>query len=185
MNSKTLIKKLEADDWYLVRVKGSHHQFKHDSKKGLVTIKHPDSGHIKQHLQTGRLEMKIPVVLHSDDNQHYGVSVPDLAGCFSAGDSIEDALASAKEAIELHLEGLLEDGEALPTTAPISQHQHNLDYANGIWAIVEIDDVSLSTETEQIAITLPKPLIRRIDAYAYQKHLTRSNVLIEAAQKII
>ena len=43
MNSKNLIKKLEADGWYLVRVKGSHHQFKHDNKKGLVTIKHPDS----------------------------------------------------------------------------------------------------------------------------------------------
>ena len=129
--------------------------------------------------------MKIPVVLHSDDNQHYGVSVPDLTGCFSAGDSIEDALESVKEAIELHLEDLLEEDEALPTITPISQHQHNPDYANGIWAIVEIDDNALNIETEQIAITLPKPLIRRIDAYAYQKHLTRSNVLIEAAQRII
>ncbi|MDO9049211.1 MAG: type II toxin-antitoxin system HicB family antitoxin [Methylobacter sp.] len=36
--------------------------------------------------------MKIAVVLHSDDGQRYGVTVPDLAGCFSAGDSIDDAL---------------------------------------------------------------------------------------------
>ncbi|MDD4906726.1 MAG: type II toxin-antitoxin system HicA family toxin, partial [Methylobacter tundripaludum] len=41
MNSKTLIKQLEQDGWMLVRVKGSHHQFKHNSKKGLVTVKHP------------------------------------------------------------------------------------------------------------------------------------------------
>ena len=43
MNSKQVIKQLEADGWYLVRVKGSHHQFKHPSRPGLVTVKHPDS----------------------------------------------------------------------------------------------------------------------------------------------
>lgn len=42
MNSRQLIKQLEADGWFLVRVKGSHHQFKHSSKPGLVTVKHPD-----------------------------------------------------------------------------------------------------------------------------------------------
>ena len=42
MNSKQVIKQLEADGWYLARVKGSHHQFKHPSKPGLVTVKHPD-----------------------------------------------------------------------------------------------------------------------------------------------
>lgn len=43
MNSKQIIKQLEADGWFLVRVKGSHHQFKHPNKSGLVTVKHPDS----------------------------------------------------------------------------------------------------------------------------------------------
>ena len=43
MNSKQVIKQLEADGWFLVRVKGSHHQFKHSAKPGLVTVKHPDS----------------------------------------------------------------------------------------------------------------------------------------------
>lgn len=42
MNSKQVIKKLEADGWYLDRIKGSHHQFKHPAKPGLVTVKHPD-----------------------------------------------------------------------------------------------------------------------------------------------
>jgi predicted RNA binding protein YcfA (HicA-like mRNA interferase family) len=43
MNSKQIIKQLEADGWFLARVKGSHHQFKHSAKQGLVTVKHPDS----------------------------------------------------------------------------------------------------------------------------------------------
>ena len=42
MNSKQVIKLLEQDGWYLARVKGSHHQFKHPTKTGLVTVKHPD-----------------------------------------------------------------------------------------------------------------------------------------------
>jgi len=41
MDSRQLIKRLEADGWQLVRVKGSHHQFKHPNRPGLVTVKHP------------------------------------------------------------------------------------------------------------------------------------------------
>jgi predicted RNA binding protein YcfA (HicA-like mRNA interferase family) len=41
MDSRTIIKKIEADGWYLVKVRGSHHQFKHPTKKGRVTVTHP------------------------------------------------------------------------------------------------------------------------------------------------
>ncbi|MEC7120382.1 MAG: type II toxin-antitoxin system HicA family toxin [Pseudomonadota bacterium] len=41
MKSSALIKIIEADGWFLVRVKGSHHHFKHPEKSGLVTIPHP------------------------------------------------------------------------------------------------------------------------------------------------
>jgi len=43
MNSKKLIKQLEADGWYLVHAVGSHHQFKHPTKAGKVTVPHPKS----------------------------------------------------------------------------------------------------------------------------------------------
>lgn len=41
MDSKTIIKIIQADGWYLVEVRGSHHQFKHHTKKGRVTVTHP------------------------------------------------------------------------------------------------------------------------------------------------
>lgn len=126
--------------------------------------------------------MKIAVVLHSDDGQRYGVTVPDLAGCFSAGDSIDDALESVKEAIELHLEGLLEVGQDMPSIATISQHQNNPDYVGGVWAVVEVDTTAFEGKAEQIEITLPKLLLKRIDDYAHAKHLTRSVFLAEAAR---
>ncbi|MBI3453390.1 MAG: type II toxin-antitoxin system HicA family toxin [Rhodospirillales bacterium] len=41
MNSRDVIRALEADGWHLARTKGSHHQFRHPSKPGLVTVPHP------------------------------------------------------------------------------------------------------------------------------------------------
>ena len=40
-SSAELIKMVEADGWFLVGCEGSHHQFRHTSKKGRVTIQHP------------------------------------------------------------------------------------------------------------------------------------------------
>lgn len=40
-SSKEVIKLLKADGWYLVQTEGSHHQFKHPTKKGRVTVKDP------------------------------------------------------------------------------------------------------------------------------------------------
>ncbi len=42
ISSREVIKALKEDGWYEVNVVGSHHQFKHPTKKGRVTVKHPD-----------------------------------------------------------------------------------------------------------------------------------------------
>lgn len=55
------------------------------------------------------------VLLHRNtEAPGYSVIVPELPGCFSAGDTMDEALANAREAIELHLEGLAADGEEMP-----------------------------------------------------------------------
>ncbi|WGK90818.1 type II toxin-antitoxin system HicA family toxin [Pseudomonas migulae] len=43
MRSREMIRMIEEGGWYLVAVRGSHHQYKHLYKAGRVTIKHPDS----------------------------------------------------------------------------------------------------------------------------------------------
>ena len=50
----------------------------------------------------------------SEPGTGYDVTVPDLPGCFSAGDTLAEALGNAKEAVECHLEGMLMDGERIP-----------------------------------------------------------------------
>ena len=59
--------------------------------------------------------MQFLVVLHTQtDRTDYGVTVPDLPGCVSAGDTLEQALANAGEAILGHLEVMVEDGKPVP-----------------------------------------------------------------------
>jgi predicted RNA binding protein YcfA (HicA-like mRNA interferase family) len=51
MKVKEIIKIIEQDGWSMVRIKGSHRQFKHDKKKGLVTI----AGHLNDDLAKGTI----------------------------------------------------------------------------------------------------------------------------------
>ena len=88
--------------------------------------------------------MHFPVVIHKDPASDYGVTVPDLPGCFSAGESLNEALQQVVEAIECHLEGLLLDGEPVPTPQSIENHRNNPDYADGVWAVVAVDLAKLS-----------------------------------------
>lgn len=51
----------------------------------------------------------------------FGAYVPDLPGCIAVGETREEVLASIHEAIELHLEGLKEDGEPIPPPSSSSE----------------------------------------------------------------
>lgn len=81
------------------------------------------------------------VVIHKDPDSDYGVTVPDLPGCFSAGATFEEALHNTHEAIECHLEGLAIDNESAPQAKPFEVHKANPDYQNGIWALVEVGEL--------------------------------------------
>jgi predicted RNase H-like HicB family nuclease len=96
----------------------------------------------------------------------YGVVVPDLPGCFSAGDTLDEAVTNAKEAIELWLETVIDDGGAVPEASSLSALQTDAEYAGWVWAVVGIDLASLSDKVERINITLPSRVLRRIDVAA-------------------
>jgi predicted RNase H-like HicB family nuclease len=57
--------------------------------------------------------MSYAVVIEKGE-RNYSAYVPDLPGCVSVGDTLEDAKAGIREAIEFHLEGMREDGLAIP-----------------------------------------------------------------------
>ncbi len=125
--------------------------------------------------------MRFPVVIHKDACSGYGVTVPDLPGCFSAGDTLDEAIESAREAIACHVEGLLMDGEPIPALASLEEHQANDEYRDGIWAIVHVDISKLSSKTRRINITLPERVLAIVDQAAVRERQSRSGLLARAA----
>ena len=129
--------------------------------------------------------MRYPVVIHKDPESDYGVTVPDLSGCFSAGATLDEALQEAVEAIETHLEGMLLDGESIPSPKAIDDHQSNPDYAEGIWALVTVDITKLSGKTRRVNVTLPERVLNVMDKYAADHGETRSGLIAQAAIEYI
>jgi predicted RNase H-like HicB family nuclease len=126
--------------------------------------------------------MKYPIAIEpGDDHTAFGVVVPDLPGCFSAGDTLDEAIDNAREAIELWLETIIDDGGAVPEPHAISTHQANPDYVGWIWAVVSIDLAELSDKAERVNITLPAHVLRRIDAAAKAAGESRSGYIARRA----
>lgn len=129
--------------------------------------------------------MRYPIVIHKDTDSDYGVTVPDLPGCFSAGVTLDDVLVNAREAIECHLEGLLSTGEALPQPGSIDDHQQATEYAGGTWALVDIDLSRLDSKVRRINISMPERVLAVIDEEARRSGETRSGFLAKAAFEYI
>jgi predicted RNase H-like HicB family nuclease len=86
--------------------------------------------------------MEFPVAIHKDTDSAYGVCVPDVPGCHTAGETLEEALANAKVAIKLHVDTLRETGynpvfsaSALRTIEELSGFA---EYTGASWALVDV-----------------------------------------------
>lgn len=139
-----------------------------------------------QHLPAGQLEVggplkRFPIVIHKDACNGYGVTVPDLPGCFSAGDSLDEAIESAREAIACHIAGLLMEYEPIPARASLETHQANEDFRDGVWAIVAVDTSKLSSKNRRISVTIPARVLEIVDQAAVREGRSRSGFLAEAA----
>jgi predicted RNase H-like HicB family nuclease len=129
--------------------------------------------------------MRYPVVIHKDPDSDYGVTVPDLPGCFSAGSTVDEALDHAREAIELHLEGLIEDGEPVPKPSAVDNHQRKRRHRGGVWAVIDIDPANLRVRAKRVNITMPERILDAVDRYAKTHHESRSGLLARAATAYI
>lgn len=126
--------------------------------------------------------MLFPIVIHKDPDSDYGVTVPDLPGCFSAGFTIEEAVTNAREAIELHIEGLLDAGEAV-ASGSVEAHRKDPAYASGLWFLVDVSLAKLRGGAQRVNITIPERVLGRIDSAARAAGSSRSEFLVAAALK--
>jgi predicted RNase H-like HicB family nuclease len=129
--------------------------------------------------------MKFAVFLEKDIDSDYGVTVPDLPGCFSSGVTIEEALENAQEAILTHVEGLLMDNEVIPNSSSIEELKRSVNSNKVTWGLVNVDLGKLSNEVKRINVTIPENILSKIDTFAQREGETRSGLLATAALEYI
>jgi len=126
--------------------------------------------------------MRYPIVIEpATDSTAFGVVVPDLEGCFSAGDSIDEAISNAAEAIELYLEQAIHDSGTIPKAKTIDEHIKNPDYQGWTWAFVETDISKLQSISKRFNITAPERVMQMVDIAAHSAGENRSEFLTKAA----
>ena len=126
--------------------------------------------------------MRYPIAIEPGDAKHaYGVVVPDLPGCFSAGDSFDEAIVNAAEAIALWMEDAIEHGGLPPAPVALEKHRNKREFKGWVWAMVDVDLSKIADKAERINITLPSRLLSRVDARAKRTGESRSGFLARAA----
>ena len=117
-----ILRMLQSDGWYLVATRGSHRQFKHAVKPGRVTGPgKPSADHapgtlnsiFKQAGLKSGGSMRYAIVIEKAEG-NYSAYVPDLPGCVATGLTVAEVEAEIRQAIVFHVEGLRQDGLAIP-----------------------------------------------------------------------
>jgi predicted RNase H-like HicB family nuclease len=120
-------------------------------------------------------------LIHKDAESDYGVSFPDFPGLVTAGTSLDDARAMAEEALAFHIEGLVEDGEAIPE--PSGLEAVMADAANRDAVAILVAVRTAASKAVRVNVTLPDDVLGQIDRFAESHGLTRSGFLADAARK--
>lgn len=120
-------------------------------------------------------------LIHKEADSDYGVSFPDLPGVVTAGTDLDDARRMAGEALALHVEGLIEDGEQLPEPSTLEMVMADPDNRDGVAILVSV--ATPVRKAVRLNITLPEDILSEIDAYARTHGLTRSGFLARAARR--
>ena len=102
----------------------------------------------------------------------YGVFFPDLAGCTSGGDDLEQAISPAREALALHVAGMVEDGETLPVPTPFEQLEIDPQVDMRAIALIEARQ---SNRKVRINVMMDAKLLEEIDRVAFNRSLFLNN----------
>lgn len=92
------------------------------------------------------MNSKFLVVIEKGEN-NYSAYSPDVSGCVSTGNTVEETISNMKEALEFHLEGMLEDGESFPMPKTLNYY------------IESTDEISSEDILTHIEITLPEMVL--------------------------
>ncbi|USX28479.1 type II toxin-antitoxin system HicB family antitoxin [Oxalobacteraceae bacterium OTU3CINTB1] len=93
--------------------------------------------------------MDIPILIQKREGSRYGVTVPDIPGCVTTGETVDKAMSNATKAIYGHVGQLVEQGKSFEIRPSEVEHlSREPDYADGIWAMVSLDLARLDDPPE-------------------------------------
>ena len=121
-------------------------------------------------------------LMHKERGTSFGASFPDLPGCVSAANTLEDLRPMIEESLGFHVEGMLEDGEALPEPSPLDVIVKLKDYKDAFEVMV-VKAPDTPGATVRVNITLPEQTLAQIDRKAAEKGMSRSSFLAKAAER--
>lgn len=121
-------------------------------------------------------------LIHKDADSDYGVSFPDFPGCISAGATLDEAREMAAEALTFHIEGMVEDGEAIPEPSSLEQVMADHENRDGVAILVATE---IKSKSVRVNITMPEETLRDVDRYAEAHGFTRSGFLVQAAKQVM
>jgi predicted RNase H-like HicB family nuclease len=82
--------------------------------------------------------MRYVALIHKDANSDYGVSFPDFRALITAGKDLDDAWALAQEALAFHVEGLVQDGEAVPVASSLEATMADAENRDGMAILISL-----------------------------------------------
>ena len=119
-----------------------------------------------------------PVIIHKDAKSAFGVIVPDLPGCFSAGATLDEAIRNVQEAVEVHMFG----EEIAPEPSALDRWRAHADSRDAYAVTLAPVDLSfMNDSTVRVNITARKSELAMVDRAAKRAHMDRSAYLVTSA----
>ena len=122
--------------------------------------------------------MRYPILVEEGtETSAFGVVVPDLPGCFSAGDTLDEAVEAAKEAAAAWIDAALDRGMPIPPPSTLEAIRNLRGYRGWTVGIIDLEDTFFDDTIERVNITLPRRVLRRLDDMARSTGQSRSGLI--------
>ena len=85
------------------------------------------------------IDMRYPIAIEpGTDTTAFGVVVPDMPGCFSAGDTLDESIAGAEEATAAWIDATRDSGQAIPDRTDLATLRQNPEYDGWVFGVITL-----------------------------------------------
>lgn len=123
--------------------------------------------------------MLFPLIVFKDVDSSYGGFLPDFAGCYPMGETLDALLSNVQDAVETWMIG--ENPEIFPYPSTLEAVQKKDEAKERTLMLVEVNTAFLDTATQRINITVPRYALGMIDRAAKAQGMPRSTFLVQSA----